>query len=209
MTDVLNKRLIIGIVGFAIVLMLAISGILFTNEIARIREEKATRATVMGELPDFSLINQQGKRVGRSDLLGRVNVVSFMFTECAGPCPALIGQIARLRDDWKSIPDVQFVSISVDPERDVPEVLAAYALRFGAKDDRWHFLTGEEARVYDLIRNGFRASVDESDGPHQILHSLKFAVVDKRGRIRAYLDGASKTMLDDARLVVRRLLAEN
>ena len=209
MTPPPNKRLIIGIVGLAVVLMLVISTVLFTTEIDRIREAKETRATVMGELPDFALINQEGRRVGRSDLLGHVNVVSFIFTNCTGPCSGLTAQVARLQEDWETVPDVRFVSISVDPERDDPQVLAAYARKFGAKVDRWQFLTGEKARVYDLIRNGFRASVEESADPHQILHSLKFAVVDRRGRIRAYLDGESKSLLADARLVVRRLLAEN
>ena len=204
-----NRRLIIGIAALAVLLMLAVSVAMFRSEISRIRAEKQRRAKTMGQLPDFSLVNQSGRSVTRSDLLGHVIIVDFVFTRCQGPCPALSDQMARLQDAWFRLPEVKLVSISVDPEWDKPEVLSAYAERYGAKGSVWHFLTGEKSRVYDLIRNGFRASVEVTDGPHQILHSTQLAVVDKRGRIRAYLDGDSPTLRMDATPVVRRLLAEN
>ena len=209
MTAPSNKRLIIATVGFAIVMMVTVSVILFRKEVARIREEKAKRASIMGELPDFSLTNQAGERIGRSDLLNRVNLVNFVFTNCAGPCPALTSKMSLIQKDWVSVSDVQFVSITVDPDRDSPEALRKYAAGFDFDPERWHFLTGDKARVYDLIKNGFLADVTASDGPHEIMHSLRFALVDRRGRTRAYLDGESKSLLTDLRPMVRRLLAEN
>ena len=209
MTVPSNKRLIIAIAGLAVVMMVTVSVVLFKKEVTRIREEKAKRASIMGELPDFSLTNQAGERIGRSDLLDRVNVVYFVFTNCAGPCPALTSMMSRIQKDWISVSDVQFVSITVDPDRDSPEVLNKYAAGFDFDSERWHFLTGDKDRVYDLIKNGFRAEVTESDGPHEIMHSLRFALVDRKGRIRAYLDGESESLLIDLRPMVRRLLAEN
>jgi protein SCO1/2 len=189
--------------------MVTVSFVLFTSEVARIREEKAKHASIMGELPDFSLTNQDRKLVGRSDLLERVNIVNFVFTQCDGPCPALTSQMTRLQKDWVSVLDVQFVSITVDPERDSPDVLSRYVVKQGLDTSRWHFLTGEKDRIHDLIRNGFRTEIGESDGPHEIAHSLRFALVDRMGRIRAYLDGKSEDLTSDVRPMVKRLLAEN
>jgi protein SCO1/2 len=204
-----DRRLIIGIVGLAIILMLTVSVVLFTKEVSRIREEKTKRASIMGELPDFSLTNQTRTRVGRSDLLSRINIVNFIFTHCEGPCPALTSQMVLLQKDWVSVPDVQFVTITVDPERDSPDVLARYTEQRKIDTSRWHFLTGESDRVFDLIKNGFRADLKESDGSHEVMHSLRFALVDRKGRIRAYLDGESKDLVANLRPMVRRLLAEN
>ena len=204
-----DRRLIIWIVGLAFILMVAVSVVLFTSELARIRAEKAKRASIMGDLPDFSLTNQHRKLVGRSDLLERVNIVNFIFTQCGGPCPDLTSQMNLLQKDWGSVLDVQFVSITVDPERDSPDVLFRYVVKQGLDTIRWHFLTGEKDQVYDLIRKGFRAEIGESDGPHEISHSLLLALVDRKGRIRAYLDGKSEDLTSEVRPMVKRLLAEN
>jgi cytochrome oxidase Cu insertion factor (SCO1/SenC/PrrC family) len=204
-----NRRLIFGIAGLAVVLMLTVTVVLFRQELTRVREAKLRRATIMGEIPDFRLVDQRGLPIGRDDLLGRIQIVNFVFTNCGGPCPALTEKMATLQNAWLSLPDVEFISISVDPVRDTPAVLADYAARFGAIDGRWRFLTGEPDRVLDLVRKGFKAAVSESEGEHQIEHSRKFAVVDRRGRIRAYLDADTQHLLADAGPIIRRLMAEN
>ena len=204
-----SRRVVFGVLGAAVVLMLTVTAVLFTREIARIREEKARRSEIMGEVPDFSLTDQTGRRVGRSDLLGKVTLVGFMFTRCSGPCGDLTSQMARLQSDWREIDDVQLVSISVDPTVDTRDVLAGYASRAGAIDGKWMFLTGEEDRVVDLVKKGFRAPIAPSVGEHEILHSERFAVVDRVGRIRAYIDGKSEDVVMATRPIVRRLMAEN
>ena len=86
--------------------------------------------------------------------------------------------------------DARLVSFSVDPERDTPPVLSEYAERYLADEDRWLFLTGEKPRVYAVIREGFQLGVGGvEEGTDQIMHSLRFALVDKKGRVRAYYDG--------------------
>ena len=82
------------------------------------------------------------------------------------------------------------VSLSVDPEHDTPAVLDEYAQRFGADPDRWWFLTGDRATIYELIRDRFKLSVMENpatdpDGRGEaIAHSDRLALVDRgqRGR---------------------------
>jgi protein SCO1/2 len=100
-------------------------------------------------------------------------------------------------------PNVKLVSFTVDPERDTPEVLAAYAKHFLAEPGRWSFLTGDQARLNDLGLNGFKLnSVDGS-----MSHSTRFVLVDRKRRIRGYYisseDSFMKNLLHDIRQLER------
>jgi cytochrome oxidase Cu insertion factor (SCO1/SenC/PrrC family) len=151
---------------------------------------------VLGQVPDFELIERSGAPIRRADLAGVPWVADFIFTECSGVCPALSVRMAELRRQARDrrLP-VRLVSFSVDPRRDTPEVLRAYAQRFGADDQSWMFLTGDRDELYELIGTGFRLSVaertaeDTRDGGELITHSDRFVLVDAAGRIRAYYHG--------------------
>ena len=208
MTPEAFRKRVFLVGGILLAMMLAVSAVLFTREISRIQEEKTRRSEVMGELPDFALVSQNGRSVGRSDLLGRVHVVNFFYTSCTGPSPVLTKKMAGLQEAWLDEQDIGYMSITVDPERDTPTVLASYAAENGAREG-WVFLTGETERVHDVIRPGFRSPVYAISGAEAIHHSLRFALLDKRGRVRAHLDAASPTLVADAAPIVKRLLAEN
>ena len=94
----------------------------------------------------------------------------------------------------------RFVSFTVDPETDTPAVLSEYAERFGAEKDRWFFLTGPQAEM-DRILGGFFLSPLEEPA----MHSLRFILVDRQGRIRGYYDSsdgeAMKQLLRDAHVI--------
>ncbi|MEK7205413.1 MAG: SCO family protein, partial [candidate division NC10 bacterium] len=124
---------------------------------------------VFGTVPDFSLIQRDGRRVTQADFRGKVWIANFIYTHCIDTCPLQSAQMARLQEELRGEPDVRFVSITVDPELDTPEVLSEYANRFGADRDRWLFLTGEKRALYALAVEGFRLGVadpEESDqGP--------------------------------------------
>lgn len=113
---------------------------------------------VFGTVPDFSLVERGGRPVRLADLRGKVWIANFIYTHCTETCPLQSAEMARLQADLASEPDVRLVSITVDPERDTPDVLAEYANRFGADRDRWLFLTGEKGAIYALAQEGFRLS---------------------------------------------------
>ncbi len=142
-----------------------------------------------GVVPDFSLTNQSGKVIRRADLAGKVWIADFIFTNCAGTCPVITTTMRRLQDSLPA--EIHFVSFSIDPERDTPEVLAKYAKDFHADDRRWHFLTGEKATLHDLSIKGFKLALDETSGTEvePITHSTRLVLVDKEGRIRGYYGG--------------------
>jgi protein SCO1/2 len=109
--------------------------------------------------------------------------------------------------------DVQLVSFTVDPERDTPEALAAYARRYKADPERWLFLTGPKQALYEMIQKGFLLAVDDGSmseggapGPGIITHSVKFVLVDQHGRIRGYYSGEEAGVVDQILPDIRRLL---
>jgi protein SCO1/2 len=161
-----------------------------------------------GAVPPFTLMERSGKRVSRDDLAGTVWVADFIYTQCTETCPAQSLQFSRLQTEFAPGDPLRFVSITVDPEHDTPEVLQRYADRYGATD-RWWFLTGDKREIYCLAQKGFRLSVVDPAatspptcgeafllGPRAawashgskglIMHSARFVLVDAKGRIRAY-----------------------
>jgi protein SCO1 len=126
-----------------------------------------TRLPVYGSVPDFALTDQTGRPVRRADLEGKVWVTSFIFTSCPDECPLMAAQMAQLQSDLAHAPELHLVSISVDPEHDIPAVLAHYAERFNADPARWLFLTGDKQAIYRLVRDGFRLGlVDPAEPSH-------------------------------------------
>jgi len=153
----------------------------------------ATDPIAFGELPGFELTSQDGEPVSLETLRGRPLVVAAIFTTCYGPCPRVTANMRALQDELAGT-DVLLVSITVDPETDTPEVLRAYAESQGADPDRWLFLTGAEAEIYSLLRDGLwlgvdRAAPDEAVIGMQVTHATKLVAVDRQGRRRGWYEG--------------------
>lgn len=176
-------------------------------------EESEPRLPVMFDVPRFSLVDQDGEPFGSEDLDGKVWVADFMFTRCGAVCPMLSANMKALQEALKGKPywdRVRLVSISVDAEHDTPAVLREYADRFKAEPGRWVFLTGPKEEVWGLSEGGFKLMVGENagDAAMPINHASKFAVVDGRGRIRAYHEGAEASSRAALIADVEALLAE-
>jgi protein SCO1 len=124
----------------------------------------------------------EGGKFSSDTLSGKVWIVDFIYTNCPAECPMMSNQMRKLQARLQGFSDVHFVSISVDPERDTPQALDTFAHHFGGPSKRWTFLTGSPAEVHLLAYETFH--VGDLIGKMQ--HSTKFAVVDKRGRIRGY-----------------------
>lgn len=155
-----------------------------------------------GTVPEFRLVDQRGSAFHSPERLrGRTWIAAFIFTTCNGPCPRMTAQMRKVQDATRDAGDVVLVSFSIDPKTDTPERLAEYAARFKADPRRWFFLTGEEEAIRTLGVDTFHLA-----DPHEKLaHSSRFALVDRKGRIRGYYDtalaGAIDEIVDDIRKV--------
>jgi protein SCO1/2 len=172
-----------------------------------IRQADKSRSSlpILAEVPDFQFRDQNDRPFGRSQMLGRVCVVDFIFTRCQGICPVMADRYTHLYRLFREAPDLQLISVSVDPEYDSPEVLSQYAAGYGITDGRWILLHAPLDHIKDLCENGFMLPAE--DLPQG--HSGKFALVDRQGRIRGYYDHDSDADQDLLKIHTRALLKAN
>src|SRR5215813_15051981 len=141
-----------------------------------------------GSVPEFTLVNQDGKNFGSTDLRGKIWIADFVYTTCPGPCPMISSRMSELQKPLEKT-DVHLVSFSVDPEKDTPQVLRGYADRLQADPARWDFLTGPKSVIYKLSHDGFKLAVSDGTGEQGIpIHSTRMVLVDRHGDIRGYYD---------------------
>ena len=155
---------------------------------------------VAGVSGRFQLVERSGRGVTEADLAERVCDLSFIFTRCRLSCPRITSVMKSLQAKLEGT-HVLLVSLSVDPEHDTPTVLDEYAKRFGADPERWWFLTGDRATIYELIRDRFKLSVMENPTPdpdgdsEAIAHSDRLALVD-HGRVVGLFDSNDPRALE-------------
>lgn len=141
-----------------------------------------------GTVPPFTLTNQIGQPFGSGNVHGKIWIADFIYTTCPGPCPIISTRMGELRKPLRDT-DVQLVSFTVDPEKDTPVVLRAYAEKLNATPASWNFLTGPKSTIYSLTRDGFKLGVaDATDNSGDPVHSTRVVLVDRRGVIRGYYD---------------------
>jgi protein SCO1/2 len=156
---------------------------------------------VLHDLPDFSLVRDDGSSLTKKDLLGKVWLASFLFTSCPDVCPAMVGKIQMLQ---QTLPEGTLqVSVTVDPDRDRPDALARYAKFNHRIPGKWILATGEWQAISDLALKGFYLG-----GGERKLHSPRFALVDRLGRLRGYYDSRSGNEMTKVLKDVAEVLAE-
>jgi protein SCO1 len=145
---------------------------------------KDTSLPRIGPAPEFTLTNQNGNRLSLEELQGKVVVVTFIFASCTDACPLLTAKMAMLQSRLGRDlgPEIFFVSVTVDPERDTPEVLKRYASAHGAELAGWAFLTGTPAEIRDVTRRYGVAYKKMPSG--NVDHTFLTSLVDRRGRLR-------------------------
>jgi len=159
-------------------------------------------------LPEFALTNQDGEPVSKASQNGKVWLSYVVFSTWPGQCIVLTNQFKDFQEQIKDMPDVELVSVSVDPEYDTPDVLKAFGEQYQA-GPQWKFLTGPKEDIYRLLQKGFLLDAAPNPDPEQvatgekILHTTKVVLVDPAGQIRQYYDGLPEenyaTVLEDIR----------
>ncbi len=136
---------------------------------------------------DFSLVTQDGAAITRNDVMGKVHVASFIYTRCAGICPAMVTQLSKVQNAIDGR-DAVLVSYSVTPQDDSPETLAAFGELRGIDPGRWKLVTGNPEQIYALARTSYFADDGRLEAgkaaTEQFLHTEKALLVDCEGRLR-------------------------
>lgn len=192
------KMLILIVIAMLVLGTLAVAVVNQANK-------SRSRIPVIGELGEFELIeSKSAEPVGPADLRGKICVYDFIFTNCQGPCPVMAVNMGELYRMYKGSDKIQFVSISVDPERDTLEALNEYADLQGVDDEAWIFLSGPIDEVSGICEKQFMLSADDLPGGH----TTKFILVDHLGRIRSYHDGLSDESMEALQRNIKQLAQE-
>ncbi|MGH8064403.1 MAG: SCO family protein [Candidatus Entotheonellia bacterium] len=171
------------------------------------KAEEGERLSKIGPAPVFSLTTQDGHQLALKGLRGKVVVVTFIYTSCTDACPLLTAKMAALQDDLGSDfgSKVFFVSITVDPERDTPEVLTRYAQAHGANLSGWAFLTGMPDQIRTVARQYGIYYKKQASG--DVDHTFLTSLVDQHGSLRVQYMGI-RFDPDELRRDLQSLLAE-
>jgi len=152
------------------------------------------RLEVGSKVPDFTLIDQARQRVALASLAGKVVAMNFIYTRCALPqfCLRVSNNFGVLQKRFhKELGrDLVLLTVTFDPERDTPEVLANYASQWKADPKTWHFLTGA---VPDVRKVCAMFGVEFFPDEGLINHSLRTVVIDRTGTITASIEGNQYT----------------
>jgi len=164
-------------------------------------------------IPDFTLTNQFGQPISRTNLLGHVWVGDIIFTRCAGPCPRMTQAMRALQDSLPKGKPVKPITLTTDPDYDTPPILRQYAEHAGADSSRWWFLTGPKAEIRKVAVDGMKLVAQQKAAPERetnvdlFIHSTIFVLVDKQGDLRAVFDtqdaGWKSSLLKGIRILTR------
>ena len=144
------------------------------------------------ELPDNSIyhvgsnwLDQDNQSFSIDELQGKIQVVAFVYTYCEHSCPIILARLKALK---ALLPEghskqVQFLLISLDPERDTPSVLKNYMQDKALEKDEWRLLNGSSDDVLELSALvGVKYKPMDLEGK-DIAHSNMITVLDKKGRL--------------------------
>jgi len=146
--------------------------ILFQNGVDNPFQECPVTDSTQHYIPEFSFINQEGKPMGRAQMQGKITVVNFFFTSCPSICPVMSKEMERVNDHFRDEPQVQIMSISIDPTYDTPQILKEYAEEYHAIPGKWQFLSGTKEETFQLARCGFVLPAMDGNGvPDDFVHS--------------------------------------
>ncbi|MCQ6277459.1 SCO family protein [Bacillus sp. V3B] len=152
------------------------------------------------QVPDFTHTDQNGEPFGLRDLEGKVWVANFIFTNCEDVCLPMTANMKTLQDEVKKagIENIQFVSFSVDPAVDTPEVLTDFAEKFSVDFSNWHFLTGYTPEyIADFAMEVFTTVAIKPEAGDQVLHGTSFYLIDKEGKVMKDYTGLVDIPMDE------------
>src|SRR5208282_1773782 len=169
---------------------------------------------IYGALPAFQLTDQDNRTTTLENLRGQIWVADVIFTRCAGQCLIMSAHMKDLQSALPHGSPITLVSFTTDPAYDTPGVLRKYADRYGAQEGRWIFLTGDKAILRQAAVDGLKLPVlDKAPGQQEyasdlFIHSAKFVVIDKSGRVRGYYDGETPDGVAQVLAAVKTLARE-
>ena len=146
---------------------------------------------VTHRITSFAFKNQMDQVIGTKDVLGKVHVANFMFTQCGSICPIMTNNLKRLEKQFMEQKDVVMLSYSVTPWIDSVPKLKSYTQDYEITKKEWHFLTGKTSDIYTLARKSYFAEEDLgfNKDSTDFLHTEHILLIDQALKIRGVYNG--------------------
>lgn len=178
---------------------------------------KTLTDTVWHSVQNIHLTNQLNQPIRLNDIKEKIIIIDFFFTHCPSICPTLTRNMRKLQASFqnpsgKNVTDsmiVQFLSFSVDPERDSVAALKAYADKYRIDHNSWWMLTGDKKTIYDFGINELKLGLVDGQGVDtSFIHTDRFVLLDKHHILRGYYNGLDTTSLAKLAEDVGKLMLE-
>lgn len=186
--------------------------------ITTVENGKTSTDTIWHQVGNIKLKNQLDDFVSLDSLKGKIIVADFFFTRCPTICPTLTKNMQKLQASFASYKDgrrvvdssiVQFISFTVDPERDSSKALKKYADKFNVNHDSWWMLTGNKKSIYDFALNELKLGLVDGEGvDSNFIHTQKFVLLDKDLVVRGYYNGLETESLKQLATDIGLLMLE-
>ena len=156
-----------------------------------INEKSELNTKITHKISDFSFLNQDSVRITQKFIENKIHVANFIFTSCGSICPSMTSNMKIVSDSFQNDKSVVFLSYSVTPWIDKPDVLKKYKAEYHIENKNWQFLTGAKNDIYSLARKSYFAEEDIgfSKDSSEFLHTEHFILIDKNKRIRGIYNG--------------------
>ncbi|MER2088730.1 MAG: SCO family protein [Sporosarcina sp.] len=159
------------------------------------------------EIVPFSYTDQNGQPFGTVELEGKVWIANFIFTNCTTVCPTMTSEMATLQKKFNEEGiQVEFVSFSVDPIVDSPDVLKNYIQQFSDDEKNWHMLTGySQNDIQVFAREQFQTIIQKPESSHQVIHGTNFYLVDEQGVSVNEFNYVDSSYIEDMKMVIEKI----
>ncbi|MDX2129691.1 MAG: SCO family protein [Chloroherpetonaceae bacterium] len=186
------------IIGIIIGVLLVVFISIFTIQSAN---KSRGQLQVLGSIPKFDFITQDGEVFNESKLKGKITVLYFFFTRCPSACPIMASELLELYSYYKENDKIQFLSITVDPIHDSLSVLIKYKESVGINSSQWQLLRGDTSSVIEFSERGIRLPAENLPAGH----STKFVLIDQNLQIRGYYSSGEPQSLAALKTAIREL----
>jgi protein SCO1/2 len=172
-------------------------------------KEEVNGVTKYHEISDFKFTDQDGQVITNETFKDKVYLVDFFFISCQTICPKVAQQMLRIHDKFENDERVELLAHTIDPKRDTIDRLKWYADKLGVKSNKWHFVTGEKDKLYDMADEYFIVAKEDADAPDGFDHSPTIILVDKNRRVRSFCNGTDPEEVDRLINDIETLLNES
>ncbi|WP_165851312.1 SCO family protein [Brumimicrobium aurantiacum] len=167
--------------------------------------------TIFHTVPNWEYLTHDSVMLNAKSINDKVWIVDFFFSYCPTICPPMTHAMRGVNDSLKAYKDeLNFLSFSIDPDRDTPKRLRLYRKRHEITAENWFFLTGNEAETHKLGLDGFQLLANaDKNAPGGYAHSPNFVLVDKNQHIRGVYDGLDAASRKQLIIDAKKLLDAN